>query len=155
VLSQAGHLCSFGFETRVFIRTLHVVTSAAPLTARNLTGAMSHVQRANALTARAASQDELREGLALRHSAARAAESGKGAILNSGFGLTYYRLYHHRASQPSSVTGIVLLHGAKTLAKLSKQETFHDRRPHCPSVIRPFNCDLLSSYIFELSNGKG
>lgn len=32
--------------------------------ARNLTGAMSHVQRANALTARAAPQDERCEGLA-------------------------------------------------------------------------------------------
>jgi hypothetical protein len=30
---------------------LHVVTSEAPLMARNLTGPMSHVQRANALTA--------------------------------------------------------------------------------------------------------
>jgi hypothetical protein len=45
--------------------------------ARNLTGPMSHVQRANALTAGAAPQDERREGLALRHGAGRAAESGK------------------------------------------------------------------------------
>jgi hypothetical protein len=62
VPSQAGHICSVGFATRLFTRTFHVARRPARphLMAGNLAGAMSHVQRANALTERNTGVDHAR-----------------------------------------------------------------------------------------------